>query len=174
MNIKEAARALEQAIADMEHAEEDWVTAKARMEGMRQVARGILTAFPELRQHLTDCERVELRLDDSLRPRGSAAVKEILESRPNQALTVAEIVADLDERGWLPASDNPSNAVRVALERLVDGRRFFKRQGDDGNPVRYYFVDGTDLIAGMSASTRARLAGGVRVAADEADGGAAG
>lgn len=32
---------------------------------------------------------------------------------------VSEAVAELRKREWLPESDNPANAVRAALERLV-------------------------------------------------------
>jgi hypothetical protein len=52
-------------------------------------------------------------------PRGAEAVHLILQECPNVEFRVSECVAELRKRGWLPDSNNPANAVRAALERLV-------------------------------------------------------
>lgn len=52
-------------------------------------------------------------------PRGAEAVPIILQGSPNQWFYVSELVEALKVRGWLPDSDNPANAVRTALERVM-------------------------------------------------------
>jgi hypothetical protein len=53
-------------------------------------------------------------------PRGAEAVRMVLQERPGEWLMVTDLVDELRNRGWLPyGSDNPANAVRTALERLL-------------------------------------------------------
>lgn len=66
---------------------------------------------------------------DTPKPKGSEAVGIVAmeaiakghERDEDGALTVAEIVRELDRRGWSPDSDNPKSAVRAAIRRLRDG-----------------------------------------------------
>jgi hypothetical protein len=52
-------------------------------------------------------------------PRGMEAVKRILTEHPRQWFTVGRMVEELTKRGWTPDSDEPNNATRAALDRLV-------------------------------------------------------
>ena len=109
---------------------------RERLEGLVQIAMGLLKAFPELR-------RIDDRGEESVeleRPRGSEAVRILLEEQPTGAFEVSAIVAALRERGWLPESANPGNAVRAALERLVinEPEDFGKVRVTDGGPIAYF------------------------------------
>jgi hypothetical protein len=56
--------------------------------------------------------------------------------------TIPEMVDALEERGWLPQSDNPANAVRAALTRAVAqgvwGVQRGRQRGSDGLLVFRY------------------------------------
>jgi len=112
--------------------------AEGRIQGMTEAIRGLIKAFPDLAEEVDD---VEVEVQVLGRPKGSDAVRQILVSQPNTAFSVNEMVQALNIRGWLPLSENPANAVRVALERVIaaDDNMFFKSRGDENNPVRYYF-----------------------------------
>lgn len=102
-----------------------------RRDGLQLVARGLRRAFSELE---------EIEYDTDGRPRGAEAVRRILDESPESGQEVSGIVAALRDRGWLPRSDNPSNAVRAALERLIssDPDNFGKVRPTDGNAVIYF------------------------------------
>jgi hypothetical protein len=55
-------------------------------------------------------------------PRGAEAVLRVLQVNENASFSVAQMVAALESRGWLPESEggDPANAVRTALERVLN------------------------------------------------------
>jgi hypothetical protein len=79
------------------------------MEGLETIMRGLLRLYPDL----NDDKRSRSK------PLGSVAVKRVLKDRPRHWFSVPEMVAELESRGWLPASSSPENATRTALERAV-------------------------------------------------------
>lgn len=117
--------------------EEAMATVKRAMElrdGMAQIVSGLIRAFPELRQAE---DGIEIEVE---RPRGAEAVRIILEENPESGLEASSVVARLRERGWLPESENPGNAVRAALERLIisEPARFGKVPGGRGEALVYF------------------------------------
>jgi ATP/maltotriose-dependent transcriptional regulator MalT len=56
--------------------------------------------------------------EDSNAPKGAEAVRIVLQENVKVQYYVSEMVEELRQRGWLPESDNPANAVRAALDRL--------------------------------------------------------
>ena len=69
------------------------------------------------------------------RLRGQAAVAHILNSQPDADWSVADVVEELSNLGWLPDSRNPEAPVRTALERLREAGGAEKVRTDSG--VRY-------------------------------------
>ena len=90
--------------------------ADRKAKALSKIIRGYVEMYPELEaasQITTEATAVDYP------PRGAEAVRLILQDSPNVWFYVSELVGLLRERGWLPESENPANAVRTALERLV-------------------------------------------------------
>lgn len=87
-----------------------------RAIGIRKMIDGLVEMFPAVEDILPE----DLDDEDEPRPRGSAAVQRVLAESPSDWFTVPSVVSLLDRRGWAPNSSNPANAVRSALERLVE------------------------------------------------------
>jgi hypothetical protein len=117
MELDEARDLLRKCQDDREGARESMRAAAATIESSQLIIQGVLKRFPELA--VEEGESGELWEPESTdRPRGSEAVLSILLVAEDQWFSVLEVVEALAERSLLPASDNPANAVRTALERL--------------------------------------------------------
>jgi hypothetical protein len=92
-----------------------------RARGLATIIRGYVEMYPELRTLVGPMESTfsVATVDVEDTPRGAEAVRLILQERPDHWWLVSELVYELKERDWLPDSDNPANAVRTALERLL-------------------------------------------------------
>jgi hypothetical protein len=96
-------------------------TARRHAAAMRKIVAGYLEMFPELRAEVEEATGRAVSTEDdeeSEQPRGAEAVRLILQDSPNAHFSVSELVSILRDRGWLPKSENPANAIRTALERL--------------------------------------------------------
>lgn len=94
-------------------------SATRKVAGLRTIIRGYVEIFPEL-EPLVETATAGIPLgSDTATPRGAEAVRLILQAQPNVWFVVSELVQGLGQRGWMPDSDNPANAVRTALERLL-------------------------------------------------------
>lgn len=98
-----------------------------RAAGFRKMIDGLVEMFPAVEDLLPD----DFDSEDP-RPQGAKAVHRVLLDRANTWLTVPMVVDDLGQRGWLPNSSNPSNAVRTALERLVEREGIEKARSTAG------------------------------------------
>lgn len=110
----EVRRLAEQLIEQRELAE----SATRKAAGLGTIIRGYIEMFPEL-EPLVEQVTSGIPLDGSNTPRGAEAVRLILQGDPGRWWLVTELVEALKVRGWMPDSDNPANAVRTALERLI-------------------------------------------------------
>jgi hypothetical protein len=54
-------------------------------------------------------------------PKGSRAAFMVLEEGPPSGMTLEEIFEAYARRGWLPETNEPTNAIRAALNRLRKG-----------------------------------------------------
>ncbi len=78
--------------------------------------------------------------EDSNAPKGAEAVRIVLQENVKVQWYVSEMVEALRERGWLPESDNPANAVRAALDRLsTDSASDVHKQRYSDRTVRYVY-----------------------------------
>jgi hypothetical protein len=101
-------------------------TALRRASGLQKIISGYVEMFPELEDEddrtvrfvTARASEAEAAPQTGNAPKGAEAVRLILQDHPNVEFYVSELVEMLRERGWLPESDNPANAVRTALERL--------------------------------------------------------
>lgn len=108
--------------------------AMRQASGLQTIISGYLEMFPELadtddREVCMVTAAIRARTigggpadpieDDDNAPKGAEAVRVILQANPNAPFYVSELVEKLRQRGWLPDSDNPANAVRTALERMI-------------------------------------------------------
>jgi len=104
---------------------EEWVQQQQLAESstrqataLSKIIKGYIEMYPEL-DDLVEDYVLDFSFDRDNAPRGAEAVRLILQDAPNEWLYVSELVERLKARDWLPESDNPANAVRTALERLV-------------------------------------------------------
>jgi hypothetical protein len=112
--------------------------------GLEAIVRGYFAAFPELCTEQMDIALNQRETPTAARPsgspRGADAVRLILQDEPGVLWLVSALVLELKDRGWLPDSDNPANAVRAALERLTsadDSDVYKERRGHNV----YYVYD---------------------------------
>lgn len=107
-------------------------TLSRRIVGIRKLIDGLIEMYPATEDLLPP----DLDDDEQLRPRGAEAVRRVLEDRPTHWHAVPTVVDRLDAWGWTPESSNPPNAVRSALQRLVDqGLADKGRSAEDGAVV---------------------------------------
>src|SRR5580704_9678535 len=116
MNLQEATDLLIKTMKEIGDAQERQKEAEATIEGSRLIVQGIFKRYPELVEEV-QWAGVDEELDETA-PRGGEAVLRVLQTYENRMFSVAEMVNALSERGWVPDSDDPANAVRTALERL--------------------------------------------------------
>lgn len=78
--------------------------------------------------------------EDSNAPKGAEAVRIVLQENVKVQYYVSQMVEELRERGWLPESDNPANAVRAALDRLsTDSASDVSKQRYNDRTVTYVY-----------------------------------
>jgi hypothetical protein len=108
-----------------------------KISAIQKIVAGLLEMFPELAGEF-DLE-TEFKADGV--PRGAEAVRIVLQESPNEWFYVSALVDELRARGWLPESENPANAVRAALERLIATPGSDVKKGRDGmqNKVAYSY-----------------------------------
>ena len=53
-------------------------------------------------------------------PKGTDALRLVLESEPTRTWSLAELLDALGARGWLPSSRRPEEGVRISLKRLAE------------------------------------------------------
>ncbi len=99
--------------------------------GIRKIIDGLVEMFPAVEDVLPE----DLDNEDEPRPRGSAAVQRVLAERADVWFTVPAVVDMLSRQGWAPNSSNPANAVRTALERLVEGGEVEKARSTKGQVI---------------------------------------
>lgn len=118
-------------------------TANRAAAGLTTILRGYGQMFPEL-ETVLDAAGVSadepVAGEDDGTPRGAEAVRRILHATPTRWWLVSELVAALNERGWLPASDNPANAIRTAVERLVNTSDSDVLKGRKDGKVAYAYM----------------------------------
>lgn len=105
-----------QLLAEMETAEHVVDEAERRVQGIKKWIYGLVEMFPAVEDLLPP----DFDTTDDPRPRGASAVLRVLMDNTGRWYSVPAIVDMLDRRDWLPNSSKPANAVRTALERLVE------------------------------------------------------
>jgi hypothetical protein len=139
MELEEARELMLQCERDRTDARMQMQTAQAKSESATLIIQGVLRRFPQLREEASAADLDwEIRVSEG--PSTADAVLQILQVDEGQMFTVREMVAALDERGWLPQSDNPANAVRTALERLRAQDKGVQK-GYSNNVIAYYFEE---------------------------------
>ncbi len=118
MNLDEARELLRECQRDRDEGRMAVAAGQATIESAQLIIQGILKRFPDLGADEQEWGG-DLWEPKGDRPRGSEAVLSLLQVAENQWFTVVEMTEALEERNWLPESQNPPNAVRAALERLV-------------------------------------------------------
>lgn len=112
-----------------------------KISAIEKIVAGLLEMFPDLAGEF-DFEPGSSSEAGGV-PKGAEAVRIILQEHPNDWFYVSELVDKLRLRGWLPESDNPANAVRAALERLLtaDDSDVQKRRDHSDKVVYSYRPD---------------------------------
>jgi hypothetical protein len=112
--------------------------------GLKKVLLGYGEMYPEFMSRVQDFidgaatwhepnEPPRAVVEASSSPRGADAVRLILQEHPNSQFRVSEAVAELRKR------DNPANAVRAALERLVANTEEDVIKGSEYGYVTYSY-----------------------------------
>lgn len=130
-----ARQQIEGLLPRLEMAKAQAAEAERKIAGIREIIRGVLIMYPELAEEVPDDPYLT---EQQMAPKGADAIRLILREVGGQ-FTVSMMVDDLRSRHWLPASDNPANPVRTALERLVVAGEVHKHAGT--SPVRYQLIE---------------------------------
>jgi hypothetical protein len=138
MNQAEARQILEALRGELESAVAKRTDLEKREAAIRKLIDGYLELFPGLASHQTLMPLPAPVV--SLRPRGQEAVLRVMEDSVGKWWTVGTMVHELEKRGWLPESEQPANAVRVAMERVVTAASppYFKDKGASGTVTFSY------------------------------------
>lgn len=131
LDESEAATLALRLLSQFEEAREVTRASERRAAGIRKMIYGLVEMFPAIEDLLPE----DLDDEDRPRPRGAEAVLRVLEDDAGTWFTVSSVVAMLSRKGWLPDSSNPPNAVRTALERLVDRKAISKSRSTDENVI---------------------------------------
>jgi hypothetical protein len=102
-----------------------------RAAGIRRMISGLVEMFPALEDLLPE----DIDPEDEPRPRGTDAVRRVLSDDAGKWYGVTGVVHLLEQRGWVPESSNPSNAVRTALERAVEAGYVKKGRSTEGGVI---------------------------------------
>lgn len=106
--------------------------------GLRKLVEGYIELYPVLE---TLVEPGDFDDDDDFggpsRPRGMDAALAVLRANPGKWYPVSSVVELLESRGWSPRSSNPRNAVRAALERLVENKQVERNKDRNSGAVIY-------------------------------------
>lgn len=141
MKVEDARLVVQQLAAELVGLRATAATATRHAAAVSKIISGYVEMFPELgplvdEEALSDSERTT----DEDAPKGAEAVRVILQEQPDQWFYVSGLVAALRERDWLPDSDNPANAIRTALERLLNTPDSDVKKGRDSkNRVIYSY-----------------------------------
>ena len=138
MDEAEAQAAVEKLVAELREARIARDDALRRIAGLRKLVEGYLELYPLLDDMVEpgdlDDEDDNVRVT---RPRGADAALSVLTERRGEWYQVPVIVDFLDNEGWMPRSSNPRNAVRTALERLVENGAVEKGNAAGSGAVIY-------------------------------------
>lgn len=127
MDVHETEVVVRRLASELAEQRELAASASRNVSAIAKILAGYVEMYPELGYLVEDLPEPEYDSDGT--PRGIEAVRIILQERTNQWLLVSELVDALRDRGWLPDSDNPANAVRTALWRLVNTPESDVRKG---------------------------------------------
>lgn len=119
MEVSEAEFLVRKHAAELAEREHTAQEAAREALALRKIIAGYIDMFSELQNVIDADVATFLPAADDTSPKGAEAVRLILHKSPNEVFYVSDLVTELRGRGWLPESDNPANAVRTALERLV-------------------------------------------------------
>ena len=140
MDMDEARVLMIQCQRDRVEAQMQMTSARAKSESATLIIQGLLRRFPELRDEASTADSEwEIRVTEG--PSGAEAVLQILQVDEGQFYTVREMVAALEERGWLPQSENPPNAVRTALERLRAQNKGVEKTYNQDRVMAYWYSE---------------------------------
>jgi len=144
MEVDEAASRVERLVAEVteqkdlaENYLEMAEAAKTRAGALAEIINAYLRAFPELEVIVAGWPPEDYPRTSA--PRGAEAVRQVLHESPGTWWYVSELVEKLRERGALPDSDNPANAIRTALERLRSNPESDVEKGVYGTKVAYRY-----------------------------------
>jgi len=139
MDREEARILLRQCQRDRREAAEAAKAAADTVESTRLIIEGILRRFPELSED--EQEWGDLSWEVEGQPRGDKAVLSILQVNENDWFSVFDMTEAMAQRGWLPTSENPQNAIRTALERLVTSDMRVEKGKRSDNRVVYRYSE---------------------------------
>jgi hypothetical protein len=133
MDMDEARDLLSRALKDQREARAAQADAEATVESSRLIIQGVLRRYPALAEDARAEAAAEGWDSGEVAPRGAEAVLRVLQVNENKTYSVPDMVQALNDRGWLPDSDDPANAVRTAMERLrtanTPGVKKFRKEG---------------------------------------------
>jgi len=102
--------------------------ATRRVAGLRKMVEALVEMFPALEDKLPE----DFDENEPARPRGAAAAITVLRENAGNWFTVVGVLNLLERHEWVPKSSNPANAVRTALERLVEQGAIKKNRSTEG------------------------------------------
>ncbi len=121
----------QQLLEQLQEAREEVEQAQRRVGGIRKMIDGLIEIFPAAEDVLPE----DLDGDDEPRPRGTEAVRRVLDAQRGKWYAIPAIVSFLGQQGWLPESSNAANAVRTALQRAFEAGIVEKSRSTQGQVI---------------------------------------
>jgi hypothetical protein len=155
MDYEEARMLRDELMKDVREAQKLTRESVDRAQGGIQMIEGLLRMFPGLNHEPFRDDSPEQLLDPGDDPpRGQHAVKRIMVETPGRWWTVTGFVKEMQLRGWISEDEKPSNAVRMAAERVVgsDPSKYHKDKGKKTGTTTYSyrpFADEPSLAVDM-------------------------
>lgn len=128
LDDEEARLLVKQFVVRFDAARDEVKRAQSHAAGIRKFIEALVEMYPATEDELPDT------LDDNevAHPRGAEAAVAVLRDHPETWFTVLGTLDVLAARGWMPRSAYPANAVRTALERLIEQGRAEKSKTEEG------------------------------------------
>lgn len=118
----------------------DEVTATERRLGaLRKLVEGYLELFPDLADSAAASAAAAAESQPDGRPKGQEAIRRVLMESPGKWFTVPYMLEELRRRDWLPDTDEPGNAIRASLTRVVADPVFQKSRGAKTGAVTFAY-----------------------------------
>lgn len=135
MNRTEAEQLYKKTSADLERVRKEMAELERQESGFRKMVEALLELYPSIEPPVTGMATAEIIASGSGRssngsfdPRGKEALKRVFVEMNNKWMTVHDLTAEKQRRGWASKTGNPDEAVRTTVFRMFKAREVERRK----------------------------------------------